>query len=372
MSEGLLKRYIYKKGSSQGIPVSGTFELTERCNLGCKMCYIHNQGQDEHALQKELTSDQWLDIGRQAVEAGMVYLLLTGGEPTLKADSPKIYEGMARMDVLITVNTNGVYLPTHLLELFKRYPPEKINISLYGMSDDTYGELCRNASGFNHTIQNILRLKEAGIHVNLNTTFTRANVKDMEQIIAFAQKECIPIRTASYLFPPVCGGDTSDELFLEPNEFGKMLAKFDWLTMDPEKLLQRAKMIQSEGNATEDGCDMACRASACTAGRGSFWITADGKMRPCGMLHSDVDVTEQSFSDAWRQTKNNIRSYLLPKECVGCQYKNICPSCVAVSAEDGVSSGILQEKMCIRTKTYASNLLSCADKDPLKDVNRLL
>ena len=117
------------------------------------MCYIHTQGQDKNSLQKELTLEQWLDIGRQAVDAGMIYLLLTGGEPTLRADFPQIYEGMARMGVLISVNTNGVFLPPNLLELFKRYPPEKINITLYGMSSDTYGELCRNAPAFHNTIR---------------------------------------------------------------------------------------------------------------------------------------------------------------------------------------------------------------------------
>lgn len=360
MSEGYLKQYLYKKGSSRGIPVSGTFELTDRCNLGCRMCYIHTQGQDKNSLQKELTSEQWLDIGRQAVDAGMIYLLLTGGEPTLRVDFAQIYEGMARMGVLISVNTNGVFLPPNLLELFKRHPPEKVNITLYGMSSDTYGELCRNAPAFHNTIRNILLLKDAGINVNLNTTFTRANVKDMEQIVAFAQKEAIPIRTASYLFPPACGADNSGELFLEPDELGALAAKFDWLTMTPDKLLQRAEMIQTEWNTTKGTCDMACRASACTAGRGSFWITADGKMRPCGMLHSDVNVTQRSFSDAWRQTQKNIKSYLLPKECISCKYKSVCPSCVAVSAEEDGSSGALQEKMCIRTKAYTSSLLTYA------------
>ena len=78
--------YIHAKGAALGIPVAGNFELTARCNFGCKMCYVHDSdGTDE------LSADQWIEIGRQAVEKGMVFLLLTGGEPFLRKDFKEIY-----------------------------------------------------------------------------------------------------------------------------------------------------------------------------------------------------------------------------------------------------------------------------------------
>lgn len=32
---------VWKKAFEDGIPISGTFELTPRCNFDCKMCYVH-------------------------------------------------------------------------------------------------------------------------------------------------------------------------------------------------------------------------------------------------------------------------------------------------------------------------------------------
>ncbi len=352
MSEGYLKQYLLKKGTARGAPVSGTFELTARCNFSCKMCYIHAKENDKEMLHRELSADQWLELGRQAVDAGMVYLLLTGGEPMLRADFARIYEGMAKMGVILSVNTNGTYLTPELLDLFIKFPPEKINITLYGMSSQKYGALCRNASGFDRAFQNILRLKNAGITVNLNTTFTRENVDDMEKIVEFAKTESIPVRSASYLFPPVRGGEGDHHIFLSPEEQGEAAAKFDWLTLEPEKLQSRAAKISEaiKNNASLPASDS--RAATCTAGRGSFWITWDGKMSPCGMLNSYEDVTAGSFADAWNKTHGNITQYLLPEACIGCNYQAICPSCVAVFAEaDGNT-----EELCRRTKTYAAKI----------------
>ena len=354
MAEGYLKQYLLKKGTARGTPVSGTFELTARCNLSCQMCYIHAQANDREIIHQELSTQKWLELGRQAVDAGMIYLLLTGGEPMLRADFAEIYEGMAKMGVILSVNTNGTCLTPELLELFVKFPPEKINISLYGMSGEKYGSLCRNAAGFDRAIQNTLLLKNAGVTVNLNTTFTRENVDDMDKIVEFAKREAIPVRTASYLFPPVRGGEGNDNIFLSPEEQGEAAAKFDWLTLEPEKLANRVEMIGKllTGEAVRPSTPS--RAAACTAGRGSFWITWDGKMSPCGMLNSYEDVTGQSFTQAWANTRSNIRHYLLPEACIGCNYQTICPSCVAVFADE---DGMLQEDMCRRTKAYATKLL---------------
>jgi hypothetical protein len=128
MAKGYLKQYLLKKGTARGTPVSGTFELTARCNLSCKMCYIHAQADDMEKRSHELSAQKWLQLGRQAVDMGMIYLLLTGGEPMLRADFAEIYEGMAKMGVILSVNTNGTYLTQDLLDLFVKYPPEKINI----------------------------------------------------------------------------------------------------------------------------------------------------------------------------------------------------------------------------------------------------
>ena len=59
-------------------PYGGSFELTPLCNLDCKMCYVHLQ--DPSVRQRMLSGEQWLSIIRQAIDAGMMKPMLTGGE----------------------------------------------------------------------------------------------------------------------------------------------------------------------------------------------------------------------------------------------------------------------------------------------------
>ena len=40
------RELLFARADTQGIPLSGTFELTPRCNFNCKMCYIHRSEQD--------------------------------------------------------------------------------------------------------------------------------------------------------------------------------------------------------------------------------------------------------------------------------------------------------------------------------------
>ena len=191
------------KAASGRIPISGTFELTPRCNLNCKMCYIRMSGDEQTRTGKELTADEWIKLGGEAVKSGMIYLLLTGGEPMLRPDFCEIYEAMIRMGVIMSVNTNGTMISPRIVSLFSKHPPEKVSISLYGASPETYAAHCGSGAAFDEAMQGIMALKKAGVYVNLNTTFTKDNISDMNAIVGFAKKEDIPIRMTGFLFPPV-------------------------------------------------------------------------------------------------------------------------------------------------------------------------
>ena len=102
-------RYIHAKGARLGLPIAGNFEITSRCNFNCKMCYIH-----DNAAQGELSAAEWIEIGRQAAGAGMVFLLITGGEPLIRKDFPEIYLGLKKLGLLISINTNASLLTDEL------------------------------------------------------------------------------------------------------------------------------------------------------------------------------------------------------------------------------------------------------------------
>lgn len=361
MSEMDIKQFVFRKGAARRIPVSGTFEITSRCNFNCRMCYIHMSPEEQAAFGKELSTDEWLRLGRDAVSEGMIYLLLTGGEPLLRHDFITLYTEFIRMGVMISINTNGALITSEILECFQKYRPEKVNVTLYGMSDESYNRLCGVKDQWKTVIENIKVLKKAGIQIALNTTFTKYNLYDMESIIAFAREVDIPIRMSSFIFPPVRNGHAKDDIYLLPHEMGRAAAKFDYLTMDNEQLKKRVQYIKDclNGDVIPKQNIPESRISTCMAGKGAFWISWDGKMYPCGMLADfSENVCSSGFKEGWKRICEIMKNVYLPSECSMCRYQPVCPSCAAVSqCCQGRSDSLVQE-LCIRTKAYTEAFLN--------------
>ena len=59
-----IKRNLSRKCAALGIPVSGIFELTPRCNLRCRMCYVRLTPEEMAPLGQEQTTQQWLELAR--------------------------------------------------------------------------------------------------------------------------------------------------------------------------------------------------------------------------------------------------------------------------------------------------------------------
>ena len=85
--ESVLTKMLFQKSSIKKIPLSGTFELSPVCNFDCRMCYVRKSREEVKCHnRKMLNLEQWKKIADQAENAGMLYLLLTGGEPFLLKD----------------------------------------------------------------------------------------------------------------------------------------------------------------------------------------------------------------------------------------------------------------------------------------------
>lgn len=355
MAEMDIKQYVFRKGAAKRIPVSGTFELTSRCNFRCKMCYVQMTPEEQQAIGRELTTDQWLDIAQKAVENGMIYLLLTGGEPLLRPDFIELYTKLIRMGLVLTINTNGSLITPQIAECFRKFPPERVNVTLYGASSCSYADVCGNGSGYGKTLQGLRLLKQAGVPITLNTTFIRDNLPDMEALVRFAKEENIPIRTAAYLFPPVRNGHTEQNGILLPEEMGRAAAAFDHMTLTMEQKQKRLDYIRGCLSREIDEVQCAeCDPASCMAGRGAFWISWDGMMYPCGMLSGvSANVLREGFQAAWDEIVNAMKAMKLPAECTNCRYKKICPSCAAVFSCVSHAANVLSPEICARTKAYA-------------------
>lgn len=360
--EPRLARAIHAKAAHCGFPAAANFELTPRCNFNCKMCYVHLTKEEQERRGRELTAAEWIDLGRQACEAGVVFLLITGGEPTLRPDFPEIYRALKKMGLMISVNSNGFLLRGELLELFKNDPPYRINLSLYGVSNETYAELC-GIPAYERIVENIHALRQAGVDVKLNMSLTDANRKDMQAVYEKARELGVHTQAASYMFPPVrVTGQFGKGFRMSAQEAAQCEISYNRLRMDDEQFLRYAKNL-AEGipNETTDDCEGQVGSEMrCRAGRSSFWLSWDGKLSPCGMLpEPSVNVLETGLQAAWEQVRDRVREIRLPAKCSTCQYRHGCHVCAAMCYCESGAFDQTPEYVCELTRH--SFLLAAAE-----------
>lgn len=344
-----LTEYMYSKAGRCKIPIGGTFELSPVCNFSCRMCYVRKTPQEVAAHPRPiLTLERWLEIAEQARDAGLLYLLLTGGEPFLWPDFWELYEKLIQMGFLVSINTNGSLIDKAAIERLKQYPPRRINITLYGASDSTYEELCRAKGVFTKVKWAIEALQEAGILVKLNGTLTPNNVCDLEKLVAYAQSRKLILETTTYLFPPVRRDQSMigmNERF-SPKEAAQHQLHIFRLQNGEERYQAYLKSI-IEGVLPPPGLDEYCVDPVdgkirCRAGKAAFWVTWDGYMTPCGMMpEPKVDLTGRSFAESWRELTEKSEALTLSGVCTTCPNQGMCHSCAAMAmAETGSASGI--------------------------------
>lgn len=353
-TEPITSQHLNALGCKLGLPVSGTFELTARCNFNCRMCYVHLKDEAGLLKKRELTADEWLDIARQARDKGLLFLLLTGGEPLIRDDFAYLYEELAKMGFMLSVNTNASLYNDKISELFRRYPPCRVNVTLYGGSEATYRALCGNAS-FEKVMHNLERMRTEGINLRLNVSLTPYNAADMKLIAAAAEKLGLRAKVSAYMHPPVRVSGTIGEnaARFTPEEAGKVIASWYSLTDDDETFKNRTLGIL-RGIAAEEEAPCAepeGSAVSCRAGRSSFWITWEGKILPCGTMNAEgVSLREKSFEQGWENVMSYTGAIRLPPECTVCRYRATCGVCASVCRSETGSFGIKPEYLCAMTK----------------------
>lgn len=353
-----VRRSLCRKCAGLGIPVSGIFELTPRCNLKCRMCYVRLTPEEMAPLGQERTAEQWLELARQARDSGMVFLLLTGGEPMLRHDFCELYEALAQMGLSISINTNGTLLGPAIRQLWHRLPPAQVNITLYGTEREDYEALCGNPHAFDAVVEALDWLRDEGILVHLNTTVVPTNYHKWEQLEAFARQRSLDLRMTAYCFPPT-RRDKSCFQRLEPEEAGALLVRDTLYREGPEGILRKARDLDTPLPRT---CELDNgEPISCLAGRSQLWVTWKGDMTPCAMLTEPVTHPfRDGFAQAWEELKDLCRPIRLCPDCVDCEDRKSCMNCAAVTfAETGSFSG-KPEYMCRLNRAYRNNLLTLA------------
>lgn len=309
------------------VPLKGTFELTARCNFDCCMCYVHLNEEQIRGIGRELTNEEWLAIAKQARDAGMLYLTLTGGEVFARPHFRELYEALAQMGFLITILSNGSLIDEAVIEWLKECPPFALRFTLYGASDETYEAVCGIKKGFTRVSHAIDLVLEAGIPLYTVGTVIRENEQDLEETARFAAKKGISFAATTSVLKSVRGADRD----VEAHRFS--LAK----PLEKQPLYPIEQFEQKN--------EMKHLLERCRSYRTSFWITWNGDLVLCAFMKQPaVSLRQMSFPQAWSQLNTELLALYVPEACVDCRYAKFCIRCPGIlSAECGSCSSVTEE-----------------------------
>lgn len=319
---GPLVRELHKRAARQRQPVNGTFELTERCNLACKMCYVCKPPDDSNLLTSELTARQWLQVARQAVDNGMVFLLLTGGEPLLRPDFFEIYTPLTRMGLILTLFTNGTLITDAIAARLAEAPPNRTEITLYGATKETYEAVTGVSGSYERCCAGIETLVKHKVPLGLKTTITKMNIHELEAMRKMAHKLGLPF-SASWLIVKRRDRLSSDNIDCR-------LSAFKCVELENTDSASATDWTEA---AMRDAAGSNDRNFYCHVGQAIFFINSSGQMNACIDLPMPASrPLEIGFQAAWKSVQQFVDSAPpLAEVCLHCEARSFCPRCPALS-----------------------------------------
>lgn len=310
IGENTIEKMMIQRVSRMQRPINGTLELLPLCNMNCDMCYIR-LGRSEMEAQGSLKSaDEWIRLGKQMQEAGVLTLMLTGGEPLLFPEFRRLYLELRKLGMILTVNTNGTLLDEDWASFFGQYKPRRINITLYGANDEAYEKLCHYPGGYEKTRRAIQLLCAQGVDVKINGSVTKDNIEDIDALFRIGEEFHLPVHMDTYMLPGRKDRNFSfegqarllpeDAAAAEVNRLKGELSPQDF-RLYVDQMLQRVENTEA---VYPNGI-------SCMAGNCSFAINWQGQMRPCIMLSEpSVPVFETDLRKPGRSLHRNRKNFV--------------------------------------------------------------
>jgi cyclic pyranopterin phosphate synthase len=266
--------------------------VTDRCNFRCTYC-MPEEGMAWLPRSEVLSYEELARVARVCVERfGFDAIRVTGGEPTVRAHLPRLFELLAPLGVDLSMTTNGVRLP-ELAHDLAAAGLQRVNISLDTLRPATFRELTRRDE-LDRVLAGIDAALDAGFApVKVNCVVIRGvNDDEVVDLAAFGRDRGVGIRFIEFMPLDATGEWTMDQVVPAAEILERIDAVFPLAepanTRHGPHVEPAARVHYRDGrgdvgvipSVTEPFCDSCDRVR----------ITAEGKFRTCLFALEETDL----------------------------------------------------------------------------------
>ena len=276
-----------------------------RCNFRCTYCMPAEVfGADYAFLQEEclLTFDEIERLARLFISMGVNKIRLTGGEPLLRKDLPKLIERLAKLEGIkdIGLTTNGIHLAKQAKAL-KEAGLKRVNISLDAIEDYVFQKINGRNVSTKPVLKGMQEAKAAGLEVKVNMVVKKGmNDSQILHMARYFKEQEIQLRFIEFMDVGSTNGWNFEQVITKEQLIEKINGVYPIEPVKPRYFGEVAKLYRYVGSDAEVGfitsvSESFC--SSCTRAR----ISADGKFYTCLFGEKGTDLRSllrENISDA--------------------------------------------------------------------------
>lgn len=321
-------------------PFLAIWEVTQACDLACVHCRASAQP-ERHPM--ELTTEEGKALIDEIAAMEVPVFVLTGGDPIKRPDLFELIGHARRKGVRVSLTPSATPLLTReVVARLKEAGLARLAVSLDGASAETHDAFRGMRGSFARTLEAVGWANAIGLPVQINTTFSRRNIGEIDAIVALMEQLRITLWSVFFLVPTGRGkladllnADEFEEVFARLSRLSRTVS-FDIKTTEAQHyrrfLLQQQVAERKAGVSTEAAekvADTIGRAPrGLNDGKGFVFISHTGEVFPSGFMPlSGGNVRRESLGRIYRTSPlfRDLRDTAkLEGKCGACEFKEIC------------------------------------------------
>ncbi|HEX7391679.1 MAG TPA: radical SAM protein [Thermoplasmata archaeon] len=316
-----------------GYPVHPVWEVTAKCNLECDHCHARAGDADR---SDELTTEEGKTrvIDALAQVSDFKSLIFSGGEPLVREDLTELIAHSKRRGFYPIIATNATLITPEMARGLKRAGTLGIAASIDSMKDDVHDAFRRKSGALRLAREGIANAAAEGMYIQINITASKINIKELPDIISFADELRAHV-ILLYQFIPSGRGEESADLELTSEEFREEILTAGRLQRDLHPVIAPVGLPQywALHNVMRNGGRASDVLRGCICGNGMFYIKPNGDVWPCAFVPiSGGNLRQTSPAQIWNDS--DIFKSLRDREnlkgiCHDCSQRELCGGCRA-------------------------------------------